>query len=69
MARLEIYWPTSGTKQVFHDVPVNRGVVITEFAEDVRNANLETDHVAEVIVRQDSSGTVERTVPAGAAQT
>ncbi len=34
VALLEIYWPTSGTTQVFRDVAVNQGVVITEFARD-----------------------------------
>jgi len=34
VARLEIYWPTSGTTQIFTDVAVNQGVVITEFAAD-----------------------------------
>ena len=34
VALLEIYWPTSGTRQIFRDVPVNQGVVITEFATD-----------------------------------
>jgi hypothetical protein len=31
IARLEIYWPTSGTTQVFTDVAVNQGILITEF--------------------------------------
>jgi hypothetical protein len=34
VALLEIYWPTSGTTQVFRDIAVNQGVVITEFATD-----------------------------------
>jgi FG-GAP-like repeat/ASPIC and UnbV len=34
VALLEIYWPTSGTTQVFRDIQVNQGVVITEFAGD-----------------------------------
>ena len=34
VARLEIYWPTSGTTQVFEDIAVNQGVVISEFAKD-----------------------------------
>ncbi len=34
VALLEIYWPTSGTTQVFHDVAVNQGIEITEFATD-----------------------------------
>jgi hypothetical protein len=36
VATLEIYWPTSGTTQVFHDVDVNQAVEITEFAKDYR---------------------------------
>ena len=36
VATLEIYWPTSDTTQVFHDVPVNQAVEITEFASDYR---------------------------------
>lgn len=34
VARLEVYWPTSDTKQVFHDVPINQSIVVTEFASD-----------------------------------
>ncbi len=34
VALLEIHWPTSGTTQVFRDIAVNQGVVITEFATD-----------------------------------
>jgi hypothetical protein len=34
--RLEIYWPTSGTTQVFRDVPADRAIEITEFAKDYR---------------------------------
>ena len=36
VATLEIFWPTSGTTQVFHDVPVNRAIEITEFAKEYR---------------------------------
>jgi hypothetical protein len=36
---LEITWPTSGTKQVFHDLAVNQAIEITEFAEDYRTLN------------------------------
>jgi hypothetical protein len=32
IAALEVYWPTSGTKQVFHDVAVDQAIEITEFA-------------------------------------
>jgi hypothetical protein len=34
VARLEIYWPTSGTTQVFHNIAVDQGIVVTEFASD-----------------------------------
>ncbi len=34
--RLEVYWPTSGTTQVFHDVPADRAIEVTEFAKDYR---------------------------------
>lgn len=34
VARLEVHWPTSGTTQVFENIAVNQGVVITEFATD-----------------------------------
>jgi hypothetical protein len=34
VARLEIYWPTSGTTQVFENIPANQGVVVTEFAKE-----------------------------------
>ncbi|HEV3384686.1 MAG TPA: CRTAC1 family protein [Gemmata sp.] len=34
VALLEIYWPTSGTTQVFRDIAVNQGVVISEFAKE-----------------------------------
>ena len=36
VALLEVRWPTSGTTQVFRDLDVNQGVVITEFAKDYR---------------------------------
>jgi hypothetical protein len=32
VARLEIYWPTSGTTQVFSDLEANQYLEITEFA-------------------------------------
>jgi hypothetical protein len=35
-AVVEVYWPTSGTTQVFRDVPANRGIEVTEFATDYR---------------------------------
>jgi hypothetical protein len=34
VALLQIDWPTSGTRQVFRDIAVNQGVVITELAKD-----------------------------------
>jgi hypothetical protein len=36
VATLEIHWPTSGTTQVFHDIPADRALEITEFAEDYK---------------------------------
>jgi hypothetical protein len=36
LALLEIYWPTSGTTQVFRDVAVNQAIEVTEFAADYR---------------------------------
>jgi hypothetical protein len=39
VATLEIYWPTSGTTQVFHDLHVNQAIEITEFANDYRRLN------------------------------
>ena len=34
ISELEIYWPTSDTTQVFHDIPADQAIEITEFAED-----------------------------------
>jgi hypothetical protein len=39
VATLEISWPTSQTKQVFHDIAVNQAIEITEFASDYRKLN------------------------------
>jgi hypothetical protein len=39
VATVEIFWPTSGTTQVFHDVAVNQALEITEFARDYRKLN------------------------------
>jgi hypothetical protein len=39
VATLEIFWPTSGTTQVFHDMDVNQALEITEFAKDYRKLN------------------------------
>jgi hypothetical protein len=36
VALLEVRWPTSGTTQVFRDVPVNQAIEITEFADNYR---------------------------------
>jgi len=36
VALLEVHWPTSGTTQVFTDIAVNQGVVVTEFADVYR---------------------------------
>src|SRR5262249_48407472 len=34
--QLEIYWPTSNTRQVFHNVAVDQAIEITEFADQCR---------------------------------
>lgn len=39
VAELEIYWPTSGAKQVFRDIPANHAIEITEFAETYKTLN------------------------------
>jgi len=36
VALLEIHWPTSRTTQVFHDIPANQAIEVTEFAPDYR---------------------------------
>jgi hypothetical protein len=36
VARLEVYWPTSGTTQVFHDVAADQAIEVTEFATEYR---------------------------------
>lgn len=36
VATLEVYWPTSDTTQVFHDIPADRAIEITEFAKDFK---------------------------------
>jgi hypothetical protein len=36
VALLEIYWPTSGTTQVFRDIAVNQGIEVTESADNYR---------------------------------
>lgn len=44
---LEIYWPTSGTAQVFHDLEVNQALEVTEFATDVTPLEWEAIAIAE----------------------
>jgi hypothetical protein len=39
IATLEIFWPTSGTTQLFHDIAVNQAIEITEFSSDYRKLN------------------------------
>jgi hypothetical protein len=39
VATLEVWWPTSRTTQVFHNVAVNQAIEITEFALDYRRLN------------------------------
>jgi hypothetical protein len=36
ISSLEVHWPTSGTTQVFHDIPADQSLEITEFAESFR---------------------------------
>jgi FG-GAP-like repeat/ASPIC and UnbV len=36
VALLEVHWPSSGTTQVFRDIPVDQALEITEFAKDYR---------------------------------
>jgi hypothetical protein len=36
VAVLEIHWPTSGTTQVFRDIPADQAIEVTEFAEMYR---------------------------------
>jgi hypothetical protein len=36
VARLEVYWPTSQTTQVFNDIAANQAIEVTEFASDYR---------------------------------
>jgi hypothetical protein len=39
VATLEIYWPTTRTTQVFHNIDVNQAIEITEFASDYHGLN------------------------------
>ena len=36
MVTLEVFWPTSRTTQVFHDLEVNQAIEVTEFASTYR---------------------------------
>jgi hypothetical protein len=36
VARIEVRWPTSGTTQVFRDIPADQAIEVTEFAESFR---------------------------------
>jgi hypothetical protein len=36
VATLEVHWPTSGTTQVFRDVPANQAIEVTEFTAEYR---------------------------------
>jgi hypothetical protein len=36
IATLEVYWPTSRTTQVFHDVPIDQAIEVTEFETSYR---------------------------------
>ena len=39
IARLEIYWPTSKSTQVFRGVPVDQAIEVREFDADYRKLN------------------------------
>src|SRR5439155_24662615 len=39
IAALEVYWPTSGKTQIFHDLAVDQAIEITEFASSYRPLN------------------------------
>lgn len=41
VATLEVFWPTSGTTQVFPDIAANQALEIPEFAADYRRESLE----------------------------
>ena len=36
VARLEIHWPTSGSTQVFDDIPADQAIEVTELAQSYR---------------------------------
>ena len=40
VARVEIFWPTSGTTQLFEDIAVNQAIVITETAREYQKRSL-----------------------------
>jgi hypothetical protein len=42
VARLEVYWPVSGTTQVFEDIAANQGIVITELATSYEKRSWKT---------------------------
>jgi hypothetical protein len=37
VAMLEVHWPTSGTTQVFRDLPADQAIEVTEFAESYKS--------------------------------
>ncbi|MFO0935040.1 MAG: CRTAC1 family protein [Gemmataceae bacterium] len=39
VATLEVFWPTSQTTQVFHNIDANQAIEITEFAKEYRKLN------------------------------
>jgi hypothetical protein len=39
VAVLEIHWPTSGTTQVFHDIPADQAIEVTEQTDTIRPLN------------------------------
>jgi hypothetical protein len=39
IATLEVWWPTSRTTQVFHDLPIDQAIEITESERDYRRLN------------------------------
>jgi hypothetical protein len=47
VAKLEIFWPTSGTRQVFTDVPAGQLIVITEGEENFRRIDVKSLPVPE----------------------
>jgi hypothetical protein len=39
IAQLEIHWPTSGTTQIFRDLPIDTAIEVTEFADEFRRVD------------------------------